>query len=483
MLSKLSVYVFLILLSIKAISQNPLADSLARALKNHPQEDTVRVQILNALAFEKHFNFPSEGVVYALDARELSERLNYSQGKATSYRCTGLALWTQGSYESSLRAFLSGLKIADSCRFVQLQADLNGNIGLVYVGTKNYQLARQYFEASLQLQRQLKNRKREIVMLNNLGDCYRNLKQPEKALQFYMESRDLGLPIDYLLETNNRNIGNVYEDQGLYDHALQYYMDSKKLGDRFNAKRERCQVRLSIASVYKKKKAWAKATEYAKEALAIAEAGNLRALIRDCHQSLYEIAEQTANPILALKHLKLFDVYSDSVELLSKQSNLTALRLEYEIEKRQLEIETLKVNAGQKELELSLRNYLLFMTIASVVLLVGLLLFALYHYRFQKNRNKLLEDSVRQRTATLEEQNKALADYAHFNAHRLRAPLASIMGLVNLLTDPRQPRDFTTQSDMLTHLKISCDNLDSVIKEVNKKLHDGLSAYSESENQ
>lgn len=46
--------------------------------------------------------------------------------------------------------------------------------------------------------------------------------------------------------------------------------------------------------------------------------------------------------------------------------------------------------------------------------------------------NENLENLVRQRTAELERKNKALEEAAFLNAHKLRRPLASILGLVNL---------------------------------------------------
>ena len=47
--------------------------------------------------------------------------------------------------------------------------------------------------------------------------------------------------------------------------------------------------------------------------------------------------------------------------------------------------------------------------------------------------NENLEKIVLERTKELEKKNKALEEYAFINAHKLRRPVASILGLVNLL--------------------------------------------------
>src|SRR5262245_19799213 len=109
-----------LLIATAAQAQNPKADSLKRELANHPQQDTVRVAILNNLAFEKHFSDPLACVQYSSQARELAKQLNYPYGVALSYRHTGLALWTQANLSYALEYFLKGLKIADSLNYTQI---------------------------------------------------------------------------------------------------------------------------------------------------------------------------------------------------------------------------------------------------------------------------------------------------------------------------------------------------------------------------
>ena len=75
--------------------------------------------------------------------------------------------------------------------------------------------------------------------------------------------------------------------------------------------------------------------------------------------------------------------------------------------------------------------------------------------------NDSLEFLVQERTAALEERNRQLADFAFLNAHKMRGPLARILGLIDVLqfTDSReQEREF------LQHIIQSAEELDQVIK-------------------
>lgn len=81
--------------------------------------------------------------------------------------------------------------------------------------------------------------------------------------------------------------------------------------------------------------------------------------------------------------------------------------------------------------------------------------------------NENLEMLVQQRTAELEKKNKALEEYAFINAHKLRSPVASILGLVNLLAKAEPGEDTTIIRE---HLQQSADKLDEVVRSITKAI-------------
>ena len=50
-----------------------------------------------------------------------------------------------------------------------------------------------------------------------------------------------------------------------------------------------------------------------------------------------------------------------------------------------------------------------------------------------KRVNSDLENNVEERTREVKIQNQKLIEYAYFNAHKVRGPLARILGLVNVI--------------------------------------------------
>lgn len=84
--------------------------------------------------------------------------------------------------------------------------------------------------------------------------------------------------------------------------------------------------------------------------------------------------------------------------------------------------------------------------------------------------NDGLDLMVKNRTAELEERNYQLTEYAFINSHLLRAPLARVLGLTDLIrmesTDPKT-------KDLMEKLFNSCEELDEIIKLMSNQLSDG----------
>jgi ligand-binding sensor domain-containing protein len=81
--------------------------------------------------------------------------------------------------------------------------------------------------------------------------------------------------------------------------------------------------------------------------------------------------------------------------------------------------------------------------------------------------NTNLEKLVAERTHVLEQQNLKLSEYAFINAHEIRGPLASILGLIHLFELTNDPKE---QNELLTHLKKSSVELDKIVRATNRML-------------
>ncbi|MGC4023532.1 MAG: hypothetical protein QM734_17070 [Cyclobacteriaceae bacterium] len=86
-----------------------------------------------------------------------------------------------------------------------------------------------------------------------------------------------------------------------------------------------------------------------------------------------------------------------------------------------------------------------------------------------KNLNSSLEEKVFSRTAELERKNAKLEDYAFMNAHKLRAPVATILGLIQLLDYQKNHEEL---QEIIAGLRKTSSELDNAIKGIRARLEE-----------
>ncbi|CAN5565527.1 hypothetical protein BH10BAC4_BH10BAC4_19800 [soil metagenome] len=87
-----------------------------------------------------------------------------------------------------------------------------------------------------------------------------------------------------------------------------------------------------------------------------------------------------------------------------------------------------------------------------------------------KGINENLETLVTERTQLLQRKNRALEEYAFINAHKLRAPLASILGLIDLMSHVEQNEE---SRKVVDHLEKSASKLDEVVTSITRAIERG----------
>lgn len=524
-------------------SPNISFDSLQIELKKHPARDTIRVLLLNKLAFVGYYSDPVGALKYGYEARGIADSLHFTKGEADAFRQIGLAFWAQADIPTAIKYFLTGLKIAEVNHHAQVEADLNSNIGTAYTGLGNPQEALTFLNKSRAMQQKLKNRWREAAVLNNIGDAYLALKQFDKAREAYTFALREAESAHYKLgiSANLRNLGNLHELNGKYDSALINYYRCINLSAQIKDNRGFILSHKSIASVYFKQNDLSNAKKYAQIGLNAAVKVKLRAFARDLYELMYKISEVEGDQKKAFAYFKSFSAYKDSVQNIRAVSEVDGERLRFETEKKQSEIELLKKDSELNAEHLANAKSQLIFSIVITILTILLLGIGIRSYRriqrsnhllAEKNKqiqqqhlklteqndeltalneeirsqqeevmaqrdsladknteiekinqqmvlvNENLEHLVDQRTEVLKEQNKKLSEYAFINAHKLRAPLARIMGLVNLLLAGVDSKE---QPDILNHLSKSSEDLDNVVKDISNTLHQGMNIFPEVE--
>src|SRR5947209_3065497 len=113
-------------------AQNKQIDSLMNVLKT-AKEDTNKTITLNALSDKLRITGNYEKAkMYANDALQLSEKINYKIGKCNAYNRIGTIESLQGNYSTALRSHLNDLKISEEIGYKKGIANSKFGIAAVH---------------------------------------------------------------------------------------------------------------------------------------------------------------------------------------------------------------------------------------------------------------------------------------------------------------------------------------------------------------
>ena len=184
--------------------------------------------------------------------------------------------------------------MADSVGNSQVQADLIGNLGMVYNDINDYQTALKYYKASLVKQIELKNKLREGIMRLNVGNGYYRLKKYDSSLFYYRQSHEIISSLNNtrnIIDLLNVGIGEVYGELGNFDKAMDYLYKAKRSCDTTKHHRGMVHSSMAIAKVMMKQNQLAQAEHELLECVALAKEVNLKSYVRDGYELLSQVAQ------------------------------------------------------------------------------------------------------------------------------------------------------------------------------------------------
>lgn len=82
-----------------------------------------------------------------------------------------------------------------------------------------------------------------------------------------------------------------------------------------------------------------------------------------------------------------------------------------------------------------------------------------------------------QRTKDISEQKEKLLQYAFFNSHKVRAPLANILGAVDILEESFNDLNPDERDLMLNTIKKESQRLDSEVRYVQDIIHESSESF------
>jgi len=379
-------FAFLILCCLKieiSFSQNQL-DSLQRELKN-THSDTSKVNLYNELVLQMGYKDFDSAFLYSEKALELAQKINYKKGIFENYENTGVIYTEKGYSEKAMEYFLKAIEYQEKNLPQTSLVETYRQMGVLFITQKQYKESERYLKESLELAEK-ENNPLIYKVYFTLATLYSKIKNFELAENYFEKS----LQEPNLLKSEEGGIylnkGNMYQRMKELEKAEKSYQKALEVLPK-EEKRTLAGVYNSLCDVALKTGKYELAENYGKKGLEYAEeTQNIRSAIyayrnlgysyylRKDYQNAYEVQE-------------LYRKLRDSLIQMTNTEQVNELETKYQNEKKQNEIEKLRqeqILYTEREQANKTRNILI-LVIAVITTLVLLLILQLQRTRHKRD--------------------------------------------------------------------------------------------------
>jgi tetratricopeptide (TPR) repeat protein len=268
--------IFCWLLTLSAFPQNREVDSLEKWLTN-AVEDTVKMNVLNTLAYDYAFTDPIRGLHYADQAIALGEKLNHYK-LGTSFNYKALNYTSLGNDTLAITWYNKAIDFARSHGNKQSEGKALNNLAILYTNRAEYKKAFELRFNALAIFQELHDQKAVGDMYNNLGVTYLYLADYPEALSYYFKAiaSAQGLNDPQGQAKALMNIGLVYKKLGNYANTFTYYQKALLLFRQLGDEHQLADILANMASAYDERGDHEKALTLFNQALAINRKNRLK---------------------------------------------------------------------------------------------------------------------------------------------------------------------------------------------------------------
>lgn len=364
-----------------------IADSLARIYKENMLDDTAKLKLLNNLSFNE-VNDLKLALQYAEELIILSKKLGNYYYQHVGYFQKGNKKRLLGDLEDAFDAYFKSGESARRATFFEGEGNTYVAIADIYSISNNHPNAKLYYNKAIAALRQSDDSISLASALLNAGDEFLNNKIYDSALLHFKEAGIIFEKVSYSIGKAYTlgNMGMVYANTGQTNLAEKNINEAIRILEEAEDYYPICVYLISMCDIYLQKGDQPMAMSYAKRSLQLAEKYGLKEQIGDANLKLSELYEKAGNTGESFKYYKNYIAYRDSVNDIKSVQKMADLRTDFEVSKKQTEVDLLNQEKRNQRIML-----------ISVFIILGLaivLLGTLYWYFKTISREKKRSESL-----------------------------------------------------------------------------------------
>jgi len=396
-------FVMLLAVGTKLQAQDQkVADSLAIIYKKGGNTTAVQLELLRNLAFNE-LNDLTLAIKYTNELIVLSRKSKNDLYLFRGYYLRGNKLKLKGNLQEALSDFLLAIKIAQNSKNLVGEGVTYMAMANVFSVMKDTKKAYSYYEKAIAILRKSNEPLKLASALSNLGDEYLKNNQLAQALEYFSESGTYFEKSGYTsgIAYTLGNMGVIYFKQGKNKEAesnLNQAIQSLESIEDFYGISE---YLIHLSDIYSKQNNWSKALSAAKRSYQLAVKNGYKDQISTSSLQLSKIYESTHKSNLSLSYFKKYVAYKDSVSNVKMVQDLADLRTNFEVSKKQAEVNILEKESEIQKLLAKKQQNVIYATVVAIILISLLVVGLFRRYQFIKKTNAIIESEKNRSNALL----------------------------------------------------------------------------------
>ncbi len=319
-----------------------IADSLEKVYRQNQLTGNAKLKLLTDLSFNEVHDL-TLSLQYADELIKLSQQEGNQLYLHKGYFQKGNKKWLLGDLYESLNAFFKSAAAAEKATFTKGEGSAYGAIADIYGVLKSHDNAMAYYKRSIAMLKYSGDSLRLASVLLNAGEEFRINKIYDSALLYFNEAKPIFDKIDY--QTGKAlslgNIGMVYASMGNSDLAEKNINMALSILEKQQNYSPICEYLISFCDIYFNKGKKDIALQYALRSLNLAQQHHLKEQIRDASLKLSDLYQLLGNQTESFEHYKRYIIFKDSLENTASVQKMADLRANFEISKKQTEVNLL----------------------------------------------------------------------------------------------------------------------------------------------
>lgn len=443
-------------------------DSLLIKLKNHPQQDSFRVELLIDACVNAVFSADSSVLKMALEAEAISNKIKYELGKIRSLNSIGNYYYQRSAYVQAINNYIKALKLAENRKDIDNIIIGKSNLANVYNRINKTTESIQLFKEcnSLLLSRGDSLTQKRAAILTNMATAYASIKMHDTAAFYYEQVYEICTlkDITFGIAITLSNLGSEYYELNKYNKAIQVLEKADIVVNKMGYDFLKASVYKSLGKNYIAINQKEKGIKYLQKAVSIARENKDANNAIESYEFLHKVYANLNDYYNAYSNALQYHSLKDSIYNLEKDKTIFELNTQYQTEKKEQTISLLKKENQVKALQNKQKNYLIFGIIG--LLLIGSFTSFLFFTRFRvQQQNKLLAAKV----TTIEfEKDKTRMELtalkSQMNPHFIFNALNSIQEFI-ILNDKKKANQFMGKYADLVRSTLDMSDKESITLE------------------